>query len=63
MYLEWCRQMSERWFGFRRFQNRMMSLPGVVREGAGNSVAWRGLDRATGAGMLGTMVPDRVYAD
>lgn len=62
MYLEWCRQFGERGFGSRRFHMRLDNWPGIHRE-EGSIGLWRGLSRATGAGILGTMVPDRVYAD
>ena len=62
-FVEWCRQIGERSLGFTRFNRRMAAIPGITREGHGTSAVWRGVGMATGAGILGTMIPDRVYAD
>lgn len=61
MYLEWSRQMGERGFGSRRFHLRLATYPGITRDDSSGQVVWRGLSRASGAGILGTMAPDAAY--
>lgn len=56
MYSEWARRTGERALGTRRFNNRLRSGYGFEEIKAGGNYLWQGVGRATGAGVLGSMI-------
>ena len=56
MYVEWSRQVGEKPLGNRRFTNRILSGGHAFElDRQDNNHVWRGLGRAVGASILGTM--------